>query len=530
MDNKAKQNKTFSDLPAHVQDFLLSQESINLNKEISQKFAFSDQQRRLYLEILLKIYLKEISLDQLTESLGGLELGQEKNKELALEILKKKILPLSDYLKINVLSYIKELGGEIPADEMSELVKRKSQGKIDADQVMKRVERDLGLKLEDNVLRNRFKNIIISFLRNIRSPLETTIVLKRSPKIGGLGLSQEKVDQVMKLLRQDDKGLNQKKFTKEKDSNSHQNFSLDRKKIVDPDKSKKLIEAPSPSEELLRIETRSSRPLLEEEKKEQKNEEPQEKKVSQESVDLSKQEEKTPLPPEEDLLPEKEKMIEDIEEAMKNFTPPISEDSKKGKKTVPTEIKTKEEEKTEKDIEIEKGKKDQEVTSLKNKIEKKEKIREKKTTETSKTKNFPKEKQESSSLPFLEKSSGEPEKANRERVEGVSSQPRIYGPADQLRSISLIDWRRWGSSAEAAHKIEDKINLLAEDSLVKKAEGIKAWKDSEINKLYLKIGEDSINQGQSVEKIIKKRQEAGEKTLTAEEFNTVVELNRKLRF
>jgi len=44
---------------------------------------------------------------------------------------------------------------------------------------------------------------------------------------------------------------------------------------------------------------------------------------------------------------------------------------------------------------------------------------------------------------------------------------------------------------EAISKIKEKIDLLGEDSLVKKAGGIKAWKESEVNKLYLELGEES---------------------------------------
>ena len=115
-------------------------------------------------------------------------------------------------------------------------------------------------------------------------------------------------------------------------------------------------------------------------------------------------------------------------------------------------------------------------------------------------------------------------------VEEVKVKPRIYGPIDELRTIVLANWRRWGTTKEAAQKIQDKINLLAEESLVKKAEGIKAWKESEINQLYLDIGAESIDKGKSVIEVITQRQQAGQPTLTEEEFNAVVELNQKLRF
>ncbi|HKL23357.1 MAG TPA: hypothetical protein VJ895_01255, partial [Candidatus Nanoarchaeia archaeon] len=471
MDNKVKQNKTFSDLPAHIQDFLLSQESIGLNKEISQKFAFSDKQRRFYLKTLLRIYLQEIPLEQLKEALEVLGLGSEKTKKLALEILKKKILPLSDYLKIDVLSYIKDLGGEIPADEMSELVKRKSQGKIDADQAMKDIEQSTGLKLEDNVLRNRFKNVLISFLRNVRSPLETIIVLKRSPKIGGLGLSSEKADQVMKILRQKEsnKNLSQKGSSGNKNIDARQNSTLNRKKIVDSSQSKKLIENPLVAEDLLRIETRSNRTLLGEKKKKEKekNIETQEKKkqrekeiflenkveekeeakeeAKKENKGLRKEEQALSEEPvfdssvskkknflsSEETPSDQKKVVKDIEEAMKNFTS-VSSDTKKQEKIAFSKKKNEEKDKKKKNIEIREEKKAQEEISSENKISQAE------TKKRNKIKNLSKEKQGPSSLPFLEKSSGEAQKESRKKIEGVSTKPRIYGPVDQLKSISLI--------------------------------------------------------------------------------------------
>ncbi len=66
--------------------------------------------------------------------------------------------------------------------------------------------------------------------------------------------------------------------------------------------------------------------------------------------------------------------------------------------------------------------------------------------------------------------------------------------------------------------------------MVKKAKAIQAWKDSQIYKLYLEIGEDSINKGKPITEVIKEKQEKGVPTLTEEEFNSILELNEDLRF
>jgi len=307
---------------------------------------------------------------------------------------------------------------------------------ISPSQAVSDILKSLKLVFPDEVLKKRFKNIIISAIRNVRSLTEIAIILKRSQKIGGMGFEQEAVDKVINALR-------------EKTTQSQ--VSIDReKKFIGVEKSNALIKAPS--NKLLDIEGKI-------------------RKLTKPKINIKKIKniEKIKEIPKktEQVSIEKEKITEDIEKAIKKFQPKRITEIPKAKVTPPTQ---------------------------------------------------------SPVLPKILKGS------NKIMVESITNQPKIYGPSDELRSISLIDWRRWGTSQEAILKIQEKINLLAEDSLVKKAKGIKSWKESEINKLYLEIGEESINKGKSIEETISGRQKEGRKTLTEEEFNAVVELNRKLRF
>jgi len=48
--------------------------------------------------------------------------------------------------------------------------------------------------------------------------------------------------------------------------------------------------------------------------------------------------------------------------------------------------------------------------------------------------------------PVLNRNLAQP---NKVMVESVSGYPRIYGPSNELRSISLIDWRRWGTPSRS---------------------------------------------------------------------------------
>lgn len=112
-------------------------------------------------------------------------------------------------------------------------------------------------------------------------------------------------------------------------------------------------------------------------------------------------------------------------------------------------------------------------------------------------------------------------------------QPRskLVGPIEELHRLDLASFHRLGPDAVSiVQKIKEKIDLLASESLTKKAEGVKAWKQSPVNQLYLAIGAASMSLGKSVEAVINDRATGGEPVLTTVEFRTIADLNKALRF
>lgn len=107
----------------------------------------------------------------------------------------------------------------------------------------------------------------------------------------------------------------------------------------------------------------------------------------------------------------------------------------------------------------------------------------------------------------------------------------ITGPIEEIKNLSLVDFRRLGVNPdEAAGRIWEKINLLEDESLIKKDEGTKAWRQSEIYRLYLTIGAESMAEKKSVNQVILERKAAGKPFLLPEEFNAVADLNRRLTY
>lgn len=131
-------------------------------------------------------------------------------------------------------------------------------------------------------------------------------------------------------------------------------------------------------------------------------------------------------------------------------------------------------------------------------------------------------------LPKLKRSRAQ----RRPMVDDVKLQPSmVMGPIDELRAINTIEFRRLSADPmQAADRIHDQITLLAEESIVKEAEGIDAFKQSPLNKLYLELGNESISGGKAVNDIIAERETKGTPTLSVAEFNAISDLNKRLRF
>lgn len=110
--------------------------------------------------------------------------------------------------------------------------------------------------------------------------------------------------------------------------------------------------------------------------------------------------------------------------------------------------------------------------------------------------------------------------------------PRVMSPVDELRFLELINFRRLGTTPnEAVSKIASKIKLLEKDGYDKMISGIIAWKQSPINKLYLKMGQEALKNGQSLKEFAMKAQEL--KTpgmLSWEEIELIIKLNNKFMF
>ena len=117
------------------------------------------------------------------------------------------------------------------------------------------------------------------------------------------------------------------------------------------------------------------------------------------------------------------------------------------------------------------------------------------------------------------------------KMEDVKYVPKIVSPIDELKYMSLVNFRRLEQDLnKIIIKIKQKIDLLEEEDYTQRLAGIKAWRVSPVNRLYLEMGQASINSNKPIDVVIKERKAKGQEYLNSYEFKAVMDLNKDLRF
>lgn len=110
------------------------------------------------------------------------------------------------------------------------------------------------------------------------------------------------------------------------------------------------------------------------------------------------------------------------------------------------------------------------------------------------------------------------------------STPKASGPLDEFKIMTLEDWRRLSLDPKvAAARLKDKLNMYEEESYDMYAEALKAWRLSPLYKLYLSYGAEAIDKGVALSEIIVEHKSTDPASLTKEEFDEILKLNREVR-
>lgn len=411
-------------------------------------------------------YLGGAEKEKITPAVAGPKIEASPRKEAP--ILKEEISPLTqESPKVFNRPWLAQ-GGSIrssdfffsPEDEeeIKELVKKAGEPKdekatlVNTERKLNKILEEVGINFGSEVLADRFKNILKTYLSGIRDRIETKETLKKSMEQGGLGFDLDSAEDVLTV------------------ADSH-----------------------------LKEEGRTQMPVP-----------PKKIKVPEDNNLVSKPKE---------INGQKDKITSLKDIGVRDFDYDFSRFTKKESVTLDTthELPSPEETAKEnaqlaakKEIKIE----EKTPSFRRAELQSPRKIEEPEPTEPSKISFRP---------------STPPQ--GKVKVEDVKFVPKTMGPVEELKFMDLTNFRRLSKDPLAAtRKIEGKIKLLEEERYIKRIEGIRAWRLSPVNKLYLNMGAESISQGKPINVIIEERKNKGEPCLESAEFEAIMDLNKELRF
>lgn len=595
MDKKNNKNDNelseIQDLPSGVQDFLLDPKRSKIDTEIIEKFDLDSDQEDLYFDLTDKIIFKKIKIENfLDEVRKTFNFDEEKSRKLVLEVLGNVFLPIDSYLG-NVSAEIKKIGGDTNDFQVEHLKLQKTTAEKLTDEIIE----ESNLVLEDEVSKRRLKNIVVNKFNDVRDDSDTIEVITRGIKTGGMGLTQEVAERLVKVMNA--------KRGMYKISEEVANPLPAKKVVIEKGNGEPPNNLPIAKNNLsgTQVPTKLSKSLPKKSKEENsKNSLPStvkkkdiiygtedEREIEHFKNELNK---KIFIEKAIDFDKEVQKGVEQILKIGKlSFTDENQEsrflslvsarlrdvrdknetlellkrDRSIGGLGLKEESAVKIMDLVEKEFEalnrikkegelkkIDEWKKQQEVEKSekenKEKNEETNKIQERWTKLTGKTSPI---EEENNTPKIPEKLVVEPIKQRTDteltslpqtqKVEPISEpEPKIQeqytsqltGPIEELRSMSITDFRRISDNPERAiEKIQDKIELLEDESYTKKIQGIMAWQESEPSKIYFEILNKSINEFIPINDILANRAEKKLPSLSQEEFNALLKLNKALR-
>jgi len=124
-----------------------------------------------------------------------------------------------------------------------------------------------------------------------------------------------------------------------------------------------------------------------------------------------------------------------------------------------------------------------------------------------------------------------PVKTSAKQVDDVKKDYKLSGPVEELSSLSLEIFHRLGEiTSQRTAKIISKIDFLSQKSIAKRSAGIRAWRQSPLYRMYVALGQASMEHNLPVEQIIEEYAKKGHQIISLEEFEAISDLNRQLRF
>lgn len=120
---------------------------------------------------------------------------------------------------------------------------------------------------------------------------------------------------------------------------------------------------------------------------------------------------------------------------------------------------------------------------------------------------------------------------SKQAMHDIKPIPKVMGPLEELQFLDLLNFRRLGKTPdEITAKIFSKIKLLEVDGYDKMVAGVQAWRQSPVNHLYLKMMKEAINKGLTIKDYAVLMEKESKDYLSLIEIEAIILMNSKLIF
>ncbi len=482
----------FNNLPKNLRDQVSSPSAMALISELEAKYKVD------LAIVVMKLMVKSLKFSDLPAYLTGeLLLAPETAAQLAKELKEKIFAPMADYLGLT---------SEIRA--------------LDLDKDIEVVIKEAGLVLPSAVAISRFKNIVSTYARGIRSKIDTRNTLSKDVKIGGLSLSPEEIDRVLKICdTRISKGLIIPASSAQSAPAAMPPITRLDKIIGSADKTA----APASSEynlkqALAKGETKPVVPAPLDTKHELIKPETQ--------LDLPKPEAKLVVPA-APIIP-----------AAPKVSPTIPKASPVAPKTSPVAPKiapAKHESVLTKFFgghkEVKPAAPAAPAAPVMPKVAPVIPAAPVAPVAPAAAKAVSTPPVSMAAARNLASRQAPAPSAAHPQMHDIKPMPKVMGPIEELQFLDVVNFRRLGTApAEITSKVFAKIKLLEKDGYDKMVAGVRAWRQSPVSRLYLRLGQEAIAKGQPMKQITEARKSANQEYLSMEEIEAIVSLNSKLVF
>lgn len=121
--------------------------------------------------------------------------------------------------------------------------------------------------------------------------------------------------------------------------------------------------------------------------------------------------------------------------------------------------------------------------------------------------------------------------SGRPKVEDIRFERKLAGPVEELRLLTLVDFRRLSKDPkQAAGRVRDKVELVSQEGYDHRIAAIRAWRESPLSRMYVALSREALLNGKGISQILAEKRSVGEDVPSDEELHAIVELNGILRF